>query len=294
MKKYLILLILLPILFAAKYIGPADIYSLNVITTPSSPDSGFKVYAKSDGVYALNSSGTEIQMNQNAQPLAVTSKTTTYTATTSDQVILNDTSSAAYTLTLYTAVGNTGRELFIKKTDSSSNLLTIDGNASETIDGDTTFVLDSQYDEISIVSDGTNWIIKSLKLHGYEESKQTTITTSFGITAGTWGDLTSLSLCKGVWIISARINYYNNGTTTTTGVNTAVSATSGNDITGLEFGNNRLFSHVDNTNGYGNPVGFSELKVEPSATTTYYLKGSATTSITNLTAAYFISARRVR
>lgn len=91
--------------------------------------------------------------------LAVVSKTTTYTATASDQVILCSASGGAWSLTLPTAVGITGKTYFIKKTDSSANAVTIDGNGTETIDGATTKAISTQYDAYTIVSDGANWHI---------------------------------------------------------------------------------------------------------------------------------------
>lgn len=88
----------------------------------------------------------------------VVSKTSAYTATQSDDVILC--SGSAFTVTLYTAVGNTGRQLTIKKTDSSlSNVITIDGDGSETIDGVTSTTLNTQYESVTLVSDGANWQI---------------------------------------------------------------------------------------------------------------------------------------
>lgn len=90
--------------------------------------------------------------------LFVTSKTTTYTATTSDDVILA--SGSAFTITLYAASGNSGKILRVKKTDSSlTNIITIDGNSSETIDGALTTTLNTQYEEITLVCDGSNWYI---------------------------------------------------------------------------------------------------------------------------------------
>ena len=90
---------------------------------------------------------------------SVTSKSTTYTALTSDDIILCDASGGAFTVTLYTASGNTGRKLKIKKTDTSVNAVTIDGSGSETMDGNLTRLLHSQYEIIEIQSDGTNWQI---------------------------------------------------------------------------------------------------------------------------------------
>jgi len=90
--------------------------------------------------------------------LAVVSKTTTYTATSADDIILVDGTSAAWTLSLPAAASNTGKVFYIKRTDSTiANAVTIDPNASETIDGATTRPLYTQNEELTIVSDGTNW-----------------------------------------------------------------------------------------------------------------------------------------
>lgn len=84
-------------------------------------------------------------------------KTTTYTATSTDEVLLCDTSGGAWTLTLPAAASNTGKVYVIKKTTSDTNALTIDGNSSETIDGTTTKLLFAQYESVTIICDGSNW-----------------------------------------------------------------------------------------------------------------------------------------
>jgi hypothetical protein len=92
--------------------------------------------------------------------LTIQTKTANYTALTSDDLILASTN--PFTVTLYTAVGNTGKVLRVKKTDSSlTNIITIDGNASETIDGNLTVTLNTQNEEFTIVSDGSNWQVIS-------------------------------------------------------------------------------------------------------------------------------------
>lgn len=100
-------------------------------------------------------------------PYKVTSKTTTYTATGDEAVILCSTAGGAWTLTLPAAASFTNKAFYIKKTTSDANALTIDGNGSETIDGATTYLLRSQYECVMIVSDGSNWYVAnkdSLKL----------------------------------------------------------------------------------------------------------------------------------
>lgn len=92
--------------------------------------------------------------------LSIVAKSTTYTATTSDDVI-TVTAASSWTLALFTAVGNAGRVLYIKKTDadSTANFVTIDPNSTETIDGLTTYPMYTQNEVVAIVSDGTNWQI---------------------------------------------------------------------------------------------------------------------------------------
>jgi hypothetical protein len=77
----------------------------------------------------------------------------------SDCQIAVDASGGARTITLYAASSNAGRQIKIKKTDSSANTVTIDGNSSETIDGATTQVISAQYTSLSLVCDGSNWHI---------------------------------------------------------------------------------------------------------------------------------------
>jgi hypothetical protein len=91
--------------------------------------------------------------------LSIVSKSTTYTATTSDEVILVDTG-IAWTLTLYASASNSGKKIIIKKTTSDTNSLTIDANSTETIDGSTTLILDLQYEEVTLICDGSNWYIE--------------------------------------------------------------------------------------------------------------------------------------
>lgn len=84
----------------------------------------------------------------------------TYTA--SDiSVIYADATSNAITITLPAVASVVDRVYYIKKIDSSVNSVTIDGNSSETIDGSTTNVLSSQYDSVTIHSNGNQWFILS-------------------------------------------------------------------------------------------------------------------------------------
>jgi len=93
--------------------------------------------------------------------LTVNTVTADLTLTTSHRFIRCDASAGPIVVTLPAAASNAGRKYCVKKIDSSANSVTIDGNASDTIDGDATAVIVSQYEEVSVVSDGSNWDIGS-------------------------------------------------------------------------------------------------------------------------------------
>jgi hypothetical protein len=105
---------------------------------------------------APNAVGSWSRMGQYS---GVTSKTAAYTATAGDDLILGNATSAAFTVTLPTAVGIKGKRYTVKKTDASANAVTVDGNGSETIDGALTKALGSQFATITIVSDNAAWQI---------------------------------------------------------------------------------------------------------------------------------------
>jgi len=95
---------------------------------------------------------------KNARGNFFASKSSNYTATTTDRNIFVDTSSGNVTITLPAAASSSGHILRIKKT-VAANLLYIDGNASETIDGETQVEIANQYDCIEIQCDGSNWMV---------------------------------------------------------------------------------------------------------------------------------------
>lgn len=88
--------------------------------------------------------------------LAVTSKTTTYTATTNDDII-EVSSASAWTLTLYSASGNSGKTLYVQKTSSDFNAVTI-------TDGSFTTSVNSQNETVRLYSNGTAWKVLDRKI----------------------------------------------------------------------------------------------------------------------------------
>jgi hypothetical protein len=93
----------------------------------------------------------------------VITKTTTYPVALADfgKTILCDATSGGFDIDLpAAATAGDGFWVVVKKIDSSVNLITIDGNGTETIDGDQTPDLDTQYESLIIACDGTSWHVE--------------------------------------------------------------------------------------------------------------------------------------
>lgn len=138
----------------------ADNSSNLVLGTYSGGSSAARVTVQSDGNVGVGSS-TPNSTLQVAGSVATgfAAKSTAYTLTVSDSVVTGNASGGAFTLTLPTAVGVTGRQYTLKKVDSSANAVTVGTTSSQTIDGASTYSLASQYNYVTLVSDGANWNI---------------------------------------------------------------------------------------------------------------------------------------
>lgn len=95
-------------------------------------------------------------ISQGSLTYPYTSVTTTYAVTANDYFV--NCASGTFTVSLPTASGITGKLYVIK--NSGTGVITVDPNGSETIDGSTTKTL-TQYNTLSIQSNGTNWVISS-------------------------------------------------------------------------------------------------------------------------------------
>lgn len=87
--------------------------------------------------------------------LPFTSQTSTYVVDNLDCVV--NCTSGTFTVTLPTAVGIEGQYFIIK--NSGTGVITIDGDGSETIDGAGNKILAVQYESMTVVSNGSNWIV---------------------------------------------------------------------------------------------------------------------------------------
>jgi hypothetical protein len=136
---------------------------------PSSPS----VSPSSQGRIKYNSGTQTFQYSANGSAyadfgggsslLAVTTITanSVFVTTTNDVVLCNASgiTSPRQNIVLYTASGNTGRRVYIKKIDATPIVVEVDGLGAELIDGFNTFAITDQYQGITVVSDGTSWNI---------------------------------------------------------------------------------------------------------------------------------------
>ena len=107
----------------------------------------------------VTSSGT-LAVTGEARIAVTSAQTTTYAIQTSDNLVQVDGSGGAFTATLPTAVGVTGKVYNIKRVDNTpANAVTIATTSSQTIDGVTTRLLYTQYESVTLVSDGSNWVV---------------------------------------------------------------------------------------------------------------------------------------
>jgi hypothetical protein len=84
-----------------------------------------------------------------------------YTVTTTDgyDTIIVSTGASDRTVTLPAAASSTGRTLKVIKSDSGAGFVILDGNASETINGQATRTLYGQYADTTVYCDGTTWFV---------------------------------------------------------------------------------------------------------------------------------------
>lgn len=115
----------------------------NVVDPTSAQDAATKNYVDSSS----------------AGNLAVTTKTANYTLTGADSVVIGDVSGGAFTLTLPTAVGITGKVFTIKYGGGvGQNQLIIATTSAQTIDGISNIYMTSFGDVTRLMSDGSNWV----------------------------------------------------------------------------------------------------------------------------------------
>jgi hypothetical protein len=141
-----------------------QVTNLNVVTITSSID-----YASGSNIFGTKSTDTQrftgsvsitgsLSINGPITMAGVISaiviKTTNYTVTAQDNLIVCNHATTPFTVTLLDASTATGREFTLKNKGAAE--VTIDATGLGLLDGDNTYSL-TQYQSIKVISDGTTW-----------------------------------------------------------------------------------------------------------------------------------------
>jgi hypothetical protein len=137
-----------------------DSFTLSSRTAdPSSPVDGQAWYNSTSSLFKFRQGGVSTALSTGIV-LPLVTQTTGVTIANYNELHLCSASGASFTLVLPTAVGQAGKILeFIRTDQTLANAVTIDGATTETIDGNLTRKLATQYERMVIVSDNTNWVI---------------------------------------------------------------------------------------------------------------------------------------
>jgi hypothetical protein len=82
-----------------------------------------------------------------------------YSVAEEDQLLIADASGGAITINLRPVASSSGRVVRVKAISVAGGNVTIDGNASETIDGATTKVLSAQWASAAMHCNGSSWLL---------------------------------------------------------------------------------------------------------------------------------------
>jgi len=137
-----------------------DSFTLSSRTAdPSSPTDGQAWYNSTSSLFKFRQGGVSTALSTGVV-LPLVTQTTGVTIANYNELHLCSASGGSFTLVLPTAVGQAGKILeFIRTDQTLANAVTIDGATTETIDGNLTRKLATQYERMVIVSDNTNWLI---------------------------------------------------------------------------------------------------------------------------------------
>lgn len=138
-------------------------------TPPVTPSEGDLWFSSSSGImyvyydsFWIEFSGSTYGVGSGgggSQDYLIATTSVNYLATASDQIIRVNAISGELTVTLPTATLLQGKSYIIKKVDASVNHVVVSADGTETIDGSNDQRLTAQYEALTLVSDGSNWMI---------------------------------------------------------------------------------------------------------------------------------------
>lgn len=120
-----------------------------LVPAPSAGDAAAGKFLKADGTWAVPASS----------PTVVSTGASPITAAVGQIILVTSTDGADVVVNLPTAVGNSGKQITIKKVDQTNGTVTVTGNGGQLVEIANTFVLRRFGDSITIVSDAAQWWI---------------------------------------------------------------------------------------------------------------------------------------
>jgi len=114
------------------------------------------------GTGKVNTVGSNNKVTISVDDLAITTKTSNYTITAADDIVIGDCSGGNVELTLPQSSLKSEISIFKK---STANNLTINCYGSETIEGQASFDLTDEYGYVKLISDGVNTWVRSAEMY---------------------------------------------------------------------------------------------------------------------------------
>jgi hypothetical protein len=114
-----------------------------------------------DSSASRNISNTQFVLDSGFSRKVVTALTSNTTLGSTQDVVPVNATSASLTITLPSVATNSGRLYKISKSDATANTVTVAPASGESIAGVTndTIVIDTQYDNVALISNGTTWLL---------------------------------------------------------------------------------------------------------------------------------------
>jgi len=142
----------------------------------------------------------------------VNTYTTTQVLTVANDLVLLDATSGAFTVTLPTAIGNSGKTIKLRRTDSTlANVITIACTGGQTVGGTSTKPMHTIGEMYEVVSNGTNWLITGRETNTLEADAGALEITSANGYAFTLSATASITV--GTIYTSGGFTYYVSATT---------------------------------------------------------------------------------
>ncbi|PIT99534.1 MAG: hypothetical protein COT74_11080 [Bdellovibrionales bacterium CG10_big_fil_rev_8_21_14_0_10_45_34] len=147
------------------------------VTSVPNPNPGIIVFDALDQVFKGKawSSGWHI-LSPTSAVGSIQTKNANYSLVASDDVVIGDANGGTFTLTLPAASSNSGKVYQLKRVDTTAwvatNHVAIGTSGSDEIDGESSTSLNTQFESLTVVSDGSTWhILKRDYPQGWDSSE---------------------------------------------------------------------------------------------------------------------------